>query len=468
MAKANVSAAATATATPVATTAKADTAPKAALVMVPGFITGTTVLHSVDADAAETKALTIAKGKTADGKGVYQAFCDGKSGKVVGTLVSAINSLLLDALLVLPRAWVIPTKDSDVNFPVIGDNKAPEPKELSDLSATRQGELIDAANTLESGLGAFRGAEKATREAVRGFAQALRGFRFDFNKAEWAIFAKLPQADSALGKLLAPANKNAVSEFVAVAGVPDSLFDLVPEGKNSPKAILAWVNGMRNDIAQAIVETIKGDAALAATSFSAAVKEVVADHVAVIAKGAASPIGVITAESQELLAIHWENIRDTEQWVDVDAASGMIPLKADKVNVTKAVFGTDDRADELVAALARCYNGYKDAATKAAETETKAKVKELSAVVSGVATMTADDLARHLFNILAGRLDETTDETLAASCEFADIVCDKLAGWVMAVGAQSMTVADVLATDIPAAEKPANEDDAEQDGDATA
>lgn len=431
-------------------------------------ITGTVVLHSVDADAAETKTLTINKGKTDLGKWAYIAFCDGKSGKMMGTLVSAINSLLEHALLVLPAAWIVPAKDADVKFPVIGDNKEVTPKAIEDLPADRQAELREAVAQLSDGLNATKGAEKASKVAIRAFALKIRKFRFDFNKAEFAIFCKLPAAGSALGAFLSDANKNAVSEFVGLAGLPDDLFALVPEGKNSPKAVLAWVNGMRGDIATNVVNLIKTDAELAHTGFSAAVRQLLTEHAANVAEGVASVIGVNTVESQTLLAYHWANIDGEERIFDLDAASGMIPRKEGKLNVTKALFGIDDRADELVASLARVYNNYVDAATKSEVAEMKAKTYDLVKNASAFKLWSADEVARHLFNILAGRIDETTEETLVASIEFADIVADKLSGWIMAVGEGSMTVADVLATDVPAGEKPASEGDAEQDADASA
>lgn len=432
-------------------------------------VTGTVTIGSVQLDddrnfPLETKTLSIAKGKTPEDKVVYMAFVDGIRGELKAALAPAIKSLLEDGLLVLAKAWVIPTKDSLVNFPKIGDNKPKDPTTIEDLSLERADELKSGMNTLKDVFSLYRSAGRKAKDAMRDLAVTLRDIRSGYTKPEFAIFCKMAEG-SDVAELLT--SKNTLSEFVTVGNMPIELLDMAPEGRTSPKGLVAWVAGMRGELAGLIVDRIKGNAELSETSTGEAVKIVIREHFGEMPEGETADrlaIGEWSAE-ETLLRMHWDNIQTVDRFFDI-ADGGLIPFKVEKKHVTSALFGSEG-ADELVNALCRAFNSYVSPTDKAVADDMKAKTKVLVQNASAFGNWTADEVARHLFNILAGRLDETSEDTLSETSEFCVVVVDKLAGWVDQIQAGTMTAADILANP-GAGAKPESEGDAEADADADA
>lgn len=426
-------------------------------------VTGTLTLYSVevdeDANPIDEKVLTVSKGKTEAGAVKYQAACNGVSGAIKGTIAAAINSLLVDGLKLLPAAWAVPKNEKDVVFPEKGNNKPKEPETLDDLSAEMQAEMRADMSALSAEVAEYRDAENRTRQSVRKVAERVRDLRLAYSKAEFGIFCRLADAGSEVAKLLTA--KNTLGEFVFFANIPADLLAVMPEGKASPKAAQAWVNGLRGNVASAIVNAIKVNKDLAGVSVSEAVRKVSADHFA-----GEEPIAF--DGEQEAHTVLWDihaSSLDLANTVgalfDVDSGGKLSPARDDGKHVTSSVFGTEG-ADELVKAIANAFNGYVSAADKAAIGEMRAKTKAIA--TRDFNTLSPDEVARHLFNIMAGRVDDTTDETLETTVGDCLAVVDKLGGWFDAIAAGTMTVADVLAT----GEKPESEDDAESDADATA
>jgi hypothetical protein len=423
-------------------------------------VTGTFTLFSVEADDAgnpiDSKALTIIKGKVGE-KNVlnYMAVHEGVTGKPARTIKAAINALLIEGLKVLPAAWNVPENEKDVRFPAKGDNKPKEPETLEELPEEVQADLKQSHGLLVADYAVYAEGETRSREATRGLAKTLRGLRTKYNKTTWGIFVKLSVPGSALAELLT--SKNDLSEFATYGAVPDDLAALIPAGKKGPKAVLAWLGGMRNELAAAIITRVKKDGG--DTGLSDAVKGIIAEHMEGTDKLAFD--GGEAAE--KLLALHWAGLEGPDRLFDL-ANDKLVPFKVDGANVTKTVFGTEG-ADELVSAMCRAYNGYVTADEVAVKADMKGKVSGLVAKANTFLTMTADEVARHLFNILSGRLDATNEETLDKTTEDALIVVDKMAGWLDAVRAGTLTVADILN---PVADAPESAEDAEGQADAEA
>lgn len=441
---------------------KAQTAePKPDAVVLADAISGTLALGSVEVDEGgmpvETKTLTIFKGKVGDAT-KYQAASDGAHGKVSSTIAAAINDLLENGLKVLPKAWAVPKNEKDVKFPNAGDNKPKEPETIDDLSPEMADAMRAQMADLSADVAAYADARNRTFATVRAVATRVRDLRVMYRKAAWTIFGKLADANSEVAKLLTA--KNTLGEFVFFANIPEALIALMPEGKKSPKAAQAWVNGLRGTLAHAIVDVIKLPAnveTFGEMGATDAVRKVIADHLDGTHK--------MTFDDQDatetLLDVHMSGWPDGLLF-DV-AQDGTYGPKRDSEgkHVTASVFGSEG-ADELVKALAGAFNGYKSPEEKAAVSDMKARTK---AVVSADFTkLSADDAARHIFNIMAARINGDTEEALATTTDDCLAIVDKLGGWLDAIAAGTMTVADVLAT----GPKATTEDEAEGEGDADA
>ena len=424
-------------------------------------ISGTLVLGSVEVEEGgnpvETKTLTIWKGKVSDATR-YQAACDGTTGKVAATITAAINDLLENGLKVLPKAWAVPKNEKEVAFPEKGDNKPKEPESIDDLSPEMADGMRAGMETLSLAVADYADARNRTFASVRKVATQVRDLRTQYTKAEWTIFGKLAAPNSEVAKLLTA--KNTLGEFVFFANIPEVLVEVMPEGKKSPKAAQAWINGLRGTLAHAIVDTIKLPAnaeAFATLSATEAVRKVVTDHydgehtLSFDAEGDAI---------NRLLTIHVDGWPDGGLF-DVASDGTFAPARDDGKHITASQFGSEG-ADELVKALAGAFNSYKTPEARAAVADMKARTK---AVVSADFTkLSPDAAALHIFNILAARVDGSTEESLEGTTADCLTIVDKLGGWFDAIAAGTMTVADVLAS----GPKPESEEDAEGEGDADA
>jgi hypothetical protein len=328
---------ATETEAPTETTAKAE-APKVMTVAdLKEVITGNLTLESVERDGespVETKSLVMSKGKDEGGTIRYVASCNGVSGKVAGSVAAAVNDLLVSGLKVLPAAWVVPKNEKGIGFPVVGDNKPKEPEKLDDLPPEMQEAMKAQFADLSADFAEYKLSETRTRETVRKVAQGLRDIRVAYDKAQWTIFVGLADASSNLAKLLTA--KNTLGEFVFLANIPDALYALMPEGKASPKAAQAWVNGLRSTLAHTIVERVKGSTDLADTGLSNAVRMVIEAH---IDGSDAMAFDTDRAAIDVLLSLHWDNIYQVERFFDVSGDGAMVPARdADKKHVTGSLF----------------------------------------------------------------------------------------------------------------------------------
>lgn len=422
-------------------------------------ITGTLVLYSVevdeDAKPLEERVLTISKGKTETGKVRYQASQDGVSGKIAASITAAINDLLETGFKVLPAAWGVPKNEQGVNFPEKGDNKPKEPTTIDDLSSDMADAMLGQMAELTASFAEYRNAESRTREIIRAVAVEVRDLRLLYTKAEFGIFTRLAPEGSDVGKLLTA--KNTLGEFVFFANIPDALLELMPEGKASPKAAQAWINGLRSMAAHTVVDIVRANPELSAGSLTRAVRVVIKDHL-----DGREPIAWDTdAEAVDyLLALHTSGWPDG-RLLDANADGQLSPTRGeDGKHVTSSVFGSEG-ADELIKALANAFNSYKSPSEQAAIADMKARTKAV--VTADFNLLSPDQVALHLFNILAGRVNDTTEETLATTVGECLIVVDKIGGWFDAISDGTMTVADVLS---PAT--PTSEADAEGEGDATA
>lgn len=424
-------------------------------------ISGVLELGSVEVDEGgkpvETKTVTILKGKVG-GNVRYQAFVGGVSGSVSASIAAAINTLLENGLKVLPKAWAVPKNEKDVKFPQKGDNKPKEPESLDDLSPERADHLKEQMDALEVDVQAYADARSRTFETVRRVSTRVRDLRMQYTKAEWTIFGKLAEPNSEVARLLTA--KNTLGEMVFFANIPDALIAFMPEGKKTPKAAQAWVNGLRATLAHTIVDVVKLPAnaeTFEGMGVTDAVRKVINDHY--------DGVHALAFDEQDatmcLLGLHHG------AWPDgglFDALSDgtYAPARDDNgKHITTSVFGSEG-ADELVKALANAFNAWKSPEVKAAVDDMKARAKAV--VSSDFTKISADAAALHIFNILAARLKTDTEESLAATTDDCLAIVDKLGGWLDAVAAGTMTVADVLAS----GPKPTTEGEAEQEGDANA
>jgi hypothetical protein len=420
-------------------------------------ITGTLILESVDVDdegvAVDTKVLTVAKGKTDKGTR-YQASFEGVSGKVAASITAAINDLLEKGLKVLPSAWAVPKNEKEVKFPEKGDNRPKDPESIEDLSAEMAEGMRAGMADLVADFAAYKEAESRTRGVIRSVATRVRDLRAMYTKAEFGIFCRIAPAASDVAKLLSA--KNTLGEFVFYANIPEALFALMPEGKTSPKAAQAWVNGLRGTLAHTIVGIVKANADLSDMGATDAVRAVVADHVS-----GAEPIAwEKESEALEcLLGLHVSNWPDGMLF-DGMADGSLAPARDEGKHATASLFGSEG-ADELVKALCGAFNGYQSPVEKAEAAAVKARAKGVAG--RDFLSLSADEVALHLFNVLAGRIDEGTEETLSETSQFCLAVLDKMGGWMDCVADGTMTVGDVLKKDAPE-----SEDAAEEDADAAA
>lgn len=423
-------------------------------------VTGALELYSVEVteegEPVESLLLTMTKGKDAKGAVRYTASCDGVTGKVSASVAAAINDLLEKGMKLLPAAWDVPKNEKEIAFPVKGGNKPPEPESIDDLSSDVADGMRRSMVALQDDFAAYREADSRTRETVRAVAVRLRDLRKQYSKAEFGIFVKLADGASDIAKLLTA--KNTLGEFVGLANIPDSLFAMLPEGKNSPKSAQAWVNGLRGEVAGVIVDSIESNADLAGEPVSRAIERVLIDH-----NTGSEPLTFEGREAaSELLFLHHRNLHGVSVLVDAQADGTIAPARdGDGKHLTASLFGTEG-ADELIKAVCAAFNSYQTAGEKAAIDDMRAKAK---AVVSrDFNTLPADMVAHHLFNILSGRINDATEESLADSAADCLVIVDKLQGWFDAIAAGTMTVADVLAT----GEKVGSEKEAEKEADATA
>lgn len=430
------------------------------LASLSGGVSGTLVLRAVDADVEETKALIVGKGKDEKGALKYVAGADNVVGKVSGSVAAAVNSLLKDGLKVLPSAWVVPNNEKDIRFPSVGDNKPKDPEKLEDLDADTQAAMRDGMDAVKIEFAAYKDAEGNAREKTLTLARTLRNLRTSYRKGLWAIFAA--QASGDLAAFLT--SKNSLGEFVFMGGLPSELLDLMPEGKNSPKAAQAWVNGLRSALAAAVVEKIKVSAELADTGVSDAVRLVMEAH----ESGEDVLVFEVDGEAVETLrALHWANMGAAVdgRFFDLNADGELTPKRdAEKAHVTKSLFGTEG-CDELVTALCRAFNSYRTNAEKAVEAETRKTAKSLASTIRAFDGLSVDEAALHLFRIMAGRFKTDTEDALSASVEDANAVLDKIGGFVDAIASGAMTLGDVIN---PPTDAPKTEGDAEADADAEA
>jgi len=163
-----------------------------------------------------------------------------------------------------------------------------------------------------------------------------------------------------------------------------------------------------------------------------------------------------------LLALHMANIDGATDWLQTTADGTLAPRKVDGKHVTASLMGSEG-ADELVKALATAFNGYRTEAEKAADKEAKAKAAPLA--TRDFATLPVADVALHLFRILAGRIDESTEESLVETTDDCAAIVTALDELITTVAEGSKTLADILN---PKADTPTDEGAAEDDADATA
>lgn len=421
-------------------------------------VTGTLALQATE-EGAEALALTVIKGKNDKDKVVYSVACDGVQSAIKTTIKAAVADLL-DKMKLHKAAYVIPTNEKEIRFPEKGDNKPKEPETIDELPEEMQSAMREEIVNLNDDFTAYKGAEQNVRQAVRQLATDLREVRSRYNKTQWRIFIAQADAKSDFAAFLTA--KNAVSEFVFVGNIPEGLFELIPEGKNSPKAVQAWVNGIRGELVSDIVELVKKHPELSEMGTSEAVRKLLIGHFEGEEDFTIQHDGEAAAK-EEMLRLHWENIMEEPNLFSVNSENNLVPRKnAEKQHVTKSLFGSEG-ADELVSALCRAFNSYVTAAEKAVADDMRDRVKTIAKAGADFKSWSEEEVARHLFNILAARIDESSDEAIDQTTQSANVVLATIQDWINAIADGEMTVADVINP-----ETPDSEEDAEAEADAEA
>jgi hypothetical protein len=437
------------------------------------FVTASVALQSVAVDAdgkpEDVMVVTLHKGTLApEAAKRFQASGGGMFGKVAARGDAAIRSLL-DVLKVHPEAYVVPT--GGFAFPEIGGNEPKEAETFDELDAEAQGVIRESLTTLAGDVSAYREAESKSRAATRRVALSFAGImaRFPTKKRE-GIFRDYCKAQAGqavaeawpnAGELKAVADlvtsKNAPGELKFFAAIPDSLLELMPEGKNGPKAAQAWVNGLRSELSEGLVQSVKqpaGEGDKPAT-LTEAFHVAVGDVQAGITEGEAA--------KAELFRLHVANLPEGGLF-DMDAGGKVSPAKAEggKGYISRALFGSEG-SDELLKAFCVAFNGYRTEAEKEADKEARERAKPVSS--RDFASLPVAEVALHLFRILAGRIDEASAETLAVSTIDCNAIVALLGDYVEAVATGAATLDDILN---PKADAPKSEDDAEAEADAEA
>jgi hypothetical protein len=430
-------------------------------------ISASVAVPSVEVDETgapiDVTIVTVTKGKLPpEEKTAFQGSLAGKFGMVAASLKAAITSVLTASGLD-PSEYAIPTKAA---FAEAGGNAPKEAETFADLSTEEQAEMSETLGHFAEDVAEYRDAESKSRAATRKVAKAFAEImsRFPTKKregifrtycAETAVKAKAekwPNADELSAVADIVTSKNVPGELKFFASIPDSLLALMPEGKNGPKAAQAWINGLRSDLANALVETVKVS------------EEQESLTVAFWDAAESVKLGAMSDASAMLLQLHLDNLPSGGLF-DLDASGKLSPAKAvapAKGYVSQSLFGAEG-SDELLKAFCNAFNGYRTAAEKEADKEAKAKVAPLA--TRDFASLPVAEVALHLFRILAGRIDESTEATLEATTADCDAIVQALADHVASVADGSMTVADIVN---PKSEAPESEDDAESDADAIA
>jgi hypothetical protein len=427
-------------------------------------------------EALETVVLSVFKGQVMpENKTAYQAGLSGVFGAVAGTTKAAVEACLA-ASNRNPALYVTGGK---VVFAVAGDNEPKEAEKFDDLSADEQADMVEKLISFRDNVAEYQDAGVKTRVATLAVARKLNEIREGFaTKKRFGIFTAFAKVSAekarAAGESFASdaeavaailTAKNTAGEFQTFGKMPDALIALMPAGKNSAKSAIAWLAGMRSEIAENVVNLIKsprpvneaGEAVgvdFAAMSASDCVMAALAsDDIAAIAFDAATRM---------VLDLHKRNIDGVARLLDADAGGVLAVAKADKQFTTKPLFAAE-RGDELLDVICKGLNGYRTEAEIAADKEAKAKAAPLAS--RDFSSLPVTDVALHLFRILAGRIDDQTEESLLETAGDCSAIVEMVADMVARVASGEATVADLIN---PKGETPESEEAAEDDADAAA